>query len=71
MFGQLGHGDNENYPEPVLIRTLQNVQVTEVSCGWQHTMARSSDNRVFSWGYGEDGQLGHGDTADHLVPTEI
>jgi alpha-tubulin suppressor-like RCC1 family protein len=26
---------------------------------------------VFSWGYGEDGQLGHGDTNDYLLPREI
>lgn len=34
-------------------------------------MAASTDRRVFSWGYGEDGQLGHGNTDDQLVPTEI
>jgi len=27
----------------------------QVACGWQHTMALSVDQRVFSWGYGEDG----------------
>jgi alpha-tubulin suppressor-like RCC1 family protein len=34
-------------------------------------MALSSQGRVFSWGYGEDGQLGHGDTQDYQVPKEI
>ena len=34
-------------------------------------MAQSSQGRVFSWGYGEDGQLGHGDTQDHQIPKEI
>jgi len=27
-------------------------------------MALSTQGRVFTWGYGEDGQLGHGDTHD-------
>ena len=26
---------------------------------------------MFSWGYGEDGQLGHGDTNDYLNPTLV
>jgi len=26
---------------------------------------------VFSWGYGEDGQLGHEDTNDYLQPTQL
>jgi alpha-tubulin suppressor-like RCC1 family protein len=34
-------------------------------------MALSSQGRVFSWGYGEDGQLGHGDTNDYLLPKEV
>ena len=50
-----------------LIRT----QILSVSCGWQHTLALSSLGRSFSWGYGEDGQLGHGDTNDYLQPKEV
>jgi len=34
-------------------------------------MALSLEGKVYSWGYGEDGQLGHGDTNDYLNPTEI
>lgn len=28
-------------------------------------------NFVCSWGRGEDGQLGHGDTDDRLLPTKV
>jgi alpha-tubulin suppressor-like RCC1 family protein len=45
--------------------------MVHIGCGWQHTIALSADGRVFSWGYGEDGQLGHGDTNDYLQPTQI
>ena len=34
-------------------------------------MGLSSQGRIFSWGYGEDGQLGHGDTNDYLSPKEV
>ena len=31
-------------------------------------MALSKSGSVFTWGLGEDGQLGHGDSADYNVP---
>ena len=34
-------------------------------------MCLSSFGKVYSWGYGEDGQLGQGDTNDYLTPREI
>ncbi|CDW87540.1 kinesin motor domain containing protein [Stylonychia lemnae] len=71
IFGQLGHGDTENYSLPTPIETLVKIQIIQVACGWQHTMSLSSQGRVFSWGYGEDGQLGHGDTNDYLLPKEL
>jgi alpha-tubulin suppressor-like RCC1 family protein len=71
VFGQLGHGDTENYSLPSPVEALVKIHVSMVACGWQHTMALSSQGRVFSWGYGEDGQLGHGDTNDYLTPREI
>jgi alpha-tubulin suppressor-like RCC1 family protein len=50
---------------------LLKVQIASVACGWQHTLALTSLGRVFSWGYGEDGQLGHGDPSDQLLPREL
>ena len=34
-------------------------------------MALSGEGKVYSWGYGEDGQLGHGNTEDSLQPKLI
>jgi len=31
----------------------------------------TEQGRVFSWGYAEDGQLGHGNSEDCLTPKEI
>ena len=71
LFGQLGHGNNEICKVPTQIVSLDSVKVEVVACGWQHTMCLTSAGKVFSWGYGEDGQLGHGDCRDYLAPKEI
>lgn len=42
-----------------------------VACGWQHTLCLTDSREVLSWGYGEDGQLGHGDWEDSLRPRVI
>ncbi|KAG6592710.1 E3 ubiquitin-protein ligase HERC4 [Phytophthora cinnamomi] len=42
----------------------------ELSCGVYHTLALSG-SRVYSWGIGDDGRLGHGDHESRLVPTLI
>ena len=49
----------------------QSVQVVGVSAGGYHSAAVTADGRVFSWGLGRDGQLGHGDTEDQLTPKLI
>ena len=39
--------------------------------GGKHAMALTTDGRVYSWGDGEDGKLGHGSRADCLTPRKI
>lgn len=47
--------------------------VTRVACGWRHSAAISADGTLFTWGYGADGQLGHGASAmkRHASPTRV
>ncbi|KAH7476511.1 hypothetical protein PRIC1_000521 [Phytophthora ramorum] len=42
----------------------------EISCGMYHTLALSG-TRVYSWGNGDDGRLGHGNHESCLVPTLV
>ncbi|EGG21551.1 regulator of chromosome condensation domain-containing protein [Cavenderia fasciculata] len=35
-----------------------NIKITKISCGWNHTVALSSDNRLWSWGSNSHFQLG-------------
>ena len=45
--------------------------VVEVAAGETHTVARLADGRIFTWGRGDHGALGHGDTDDRLLPKQI
>uniref|UniRef100_A0A0A9VNP3 HECT-type E3 ubiquitin transferase n=2 Tax=Lygus hesperus TaxID=30085 RepID=A0A0A9VNP3_LYGHE len=60
--GRLGIGGTETVLTPTLIDTLQTVFVKKVAVnsGGKHCLALSAEGDVYSWGEGEDGQLGHG-----------
>jgi len=45
--------------------------IVKISCGPNHTVAITSENKVYSWGFGGYGRLGHSETADELVPRLI
>ena len=45
--------------------------VIEVAAGRDHTLARTADGSVFSWGSGADRQLAHADDEDLFVPTRV
>ncbi|CAH1402584.1 unnamed protein product [Nezara viridula] len=60
--GRLGIGGTDTVLTPTLIDTLQTVFIKKVAVnsGGKHCLALSADGEVYSWGEGEDGQLGHG-----------
>ncbi|CAG9464121.1 unnamed protein product [Pedinophyceae sp. YPF-701] len=70
-FGQLGLGDDEDRDVPCLVAMSERTPVLSVKCGWRHTVALTRCHKVFSWGRGVDGQLGHGATDDALLPREL
>ena len=61
-FGQLGHGDLYPRENPTLIVSLKNegAKVTIVACGYKHVICKTAIGKVYTWGWGEKGQLGHG-----------
>ncbi|XP_049295397.1 probable E3 ubiquitin-protein ligase HERC2 [Anopheles funestus] len=60
--GRLGLGHNNNVPTPKQVPILSQYVVKKVAVhsGGKHAMALTLDGKVFSWGEGEDGKLGHG-----------
>ena len=69
-YGRLGTGDGQSRYLPALVKDLSNVG--SVSCGGSHTLALSKDKKtVWSFGSGEGGRLGHGDTSRQYRPKVI
>ncbi|XP_026187943.1 protein RCC2 homolog isoform X2 [Mastacembelus armatus] len=50
------------------IMPVPNVVVRDVACGANHTLVLDSQKRVFSWGFGGYGRLGHTEQKDEMVP---
>lgn len=47
---------------------IDDVKIVDVSCGVNHTIARDFKDRLFTWGFGGYGRLGHHQPKDELVP---
>eukprot|EP00941_MAST-03F_sp_MAST-3F-sp1_P003873 g3873.t1 len=67
-YGQLGHGDRRSIQGPRVVSALLFKRVKCVSLGTSHSAALTFDNQTYTWGYGGDGRLGHGNEKDVLVP---
>ncbi|XP_067408715.1 probable E3 ubiquitin-protein ligase HERC4 isoform X4 [Emydura macquarii macquarii] len=59
--GQLGlPGTEECIRVPRNIKSLSDIQITQVACGYCHSLALSKGSEVYSWGQNKYGQLGIG-----------
>ncbi|KAJ8248211.1 hypothetical protein GJAV_G00239610 [Gymnothorax javanicus] len=59
--GQLGFACAEECARvPRNVRSLSDVQIAQVACGFHHSLALSRGGSVFSWGQNKYGQLGLG-----------
>ena len=56
--------------KPKKVKTLEFCRVSQIACGSRDAqmMALTEDGRVFTWGDGDFGKLGHGDSAAYLTP---
>mmetsp|Transcript_29055 Transcript_29055/g.41088 ORF Transcript_29055/g.41088 Transcript_29055/m.41088 type:complete len:593 (-) Transcript_29055:1722-3500(-) len=69
--GQLGHGDRVNKVKPTLVQALDTVFVSQITCGWSHSVALTSKGQVYTWGNGDHGKLGHGSGRKVSVPQVV
>ncbi|KAF6170563.1 hypothetical protein GIB67_031971 [Kingdonia uniflora] len=70
-YGQLGHGDFEDHLIPHQLQALSHSFISQISGGWRHTMAVTSDGRLYGWGWNKFGQVGAGDSVDHCSPVPV
>eukprot|EP01130_Rhizamoeba_saxonica_P000173 TRINITY_DN10170_c0_g1_i1.p1 TRINITY_DN10170_c0_g1~~TRINITY_DN10170_c0_g1_i1.p1 ORF type:complete len:1458 (+),score=309.36 TRINITY_DN10170_c0_g1_i1:148-4374(+) len=69
-FGQLGLGHNETMYNPEKVEYLSGVYIVDIACGGEHSLALDDNNNLWSWGNGEQGQLGNGKSSK-IVPTKV
>ena len=82
MYCQLGLCDYTNRLKPTLNSFFKNKKIIKMACGCQHCLALIGkwffiwlifleNGEVYSWGWNNFGQLGHGDKEDRCTPTLI
>ncbi|XP_014259501.1 uncharacterized protein LOC106672498 isoform X2 [Cimex lectularius] len=67
-YGQLGIPEVVQSWYPQLVDELTNYRIISVVCGQYHCIALDDEHRVFTWGWGVHGQLGHGSVEDFNTP---
>lgn len=52
--GQCGHGNTEDVIKPTLIKKLSvgDIYITQVTAGWEHSLALTKAGKLYSWGCG-------------------
>lgn len=70
--GLLGHGSDVSHWVPKRVSgPLEGLQVVSVSCGTWHSAVSTSNGKLFTFGDGTFGALGHGDRESISYPKEV
>ncbi|CAN8069152.1 unnamed protein product [Agarophyton chilense] len=56
---------------PIRVPFSEDVKIRQISSGANHTLALDENGKVWSWGWGGYGRLGHRKPEDELVPRKI
>jgi len=56
---------------PTPVPSMQDRRIVSVATSQNHSLALSADGEVYSWGLGDVGVLGHGDSDNRAVPSRI
>ena len=70
-YGKLGYGDESDQKIPKCVEGLFDVKVKKVSFGWYDTAVCTEGGRVYTFGLGQYGQLGHGNYTNRTSPSLV
>ncbi|ELR18097.1 regulator of chromosome condensation (RCC1) repeat domain containing protein [Acanthamoeba castellanii str. Neff] len=58
-------------PQPRIVYNLPTGQTRNIACGSHHILALTADGKVYSWGDGSWGKLGHASETEEWLPRPI
>jgi regulator of chromosome condensation len=66
-------GSSITVPTPVVFPGTERTMLSDIACGDRHSLAVTTENEVYSWGFGTTGMTGHEtvDPEDIFVPTKL
>ena len=69
-YGELGLGDFNPHYHPTLITYFvkKNERINQISCGFKHTVVKTTTGKVYTWGWGSKGQLGRNSFENSNTP---
>lgn len=73
-YDQLGDGTSVDQTTPVALSTSNvaaGVKFAAVTSGFGHSLALTSDGRIYGWGLNWEGAIGDGSYTDHPIPVLI
>ncbi|KAK3006187.1 hypothetical protein RJ639_015803 [Escallonia herrerae] len=68
---ELGRGDKVGGWKPQEVPSVEDIRFIQLASGGYHSLALSDEGKVFSWGHGGHGQLGHSSTQSRSIPMTI
>lgn len=70
-YGELGIGDLEERHVPTKLSYFDNIEISQVAAGNEHTAVLTKTGQVYTFGFNGSGQLGHGNTKSYHLPRLI
>lgn len=67
-YGELGVGDLEERHVPTKLSFFDNIEISQVAAGNEHTAVLTKSGHVYTFGFNGSGQLGHGNTKAYHLP---
>jgi alpha-tubulin suppressor-like RCC1 family protein len=68
--GALGHGAQDSYSKPKLVRALEEQKIERITAGSKFNIVINDKGQVYHWGNGEFGVFGDGGNKDFSLPTK-